>query len=505
MSSHNEQVKPTTFELLDSQPPSHQAPPTGARPAWMLPALLGLLVAALVVVFWLPGRFAAAPPAATDVTDNRADAPTYAPAARTEVPDQASPWSDAQLAKLRKEAQDILAILLDVQFELQEMGVDQWAPVPFAGAKAVATEGDLQYRERAFVEAAVSYQQALTELETLSDSASGVRSEHLELARQAIEDGEQDAAFAALDIAAAIDPAGEALARLTHRAETLEQLLPLLSDAHGREEADDLEAAEALLQQATTLDPAHQRASAELARVNAAHTLQQFNRRMSEGYGALDLGRFAEAKKAFREAAKLSPGSAEARSALRDVDSAETAWRLAKLQSRGQQHEAQEQWQQAVEAFEKALQIDSNLLFAQEGLSRSRGRARLDMQFRTAIDSPDRLSDKAVADAIARVLVQAAAISPRGPVLAAQITQLETLLELANSEILLTLRSDGQTEVTLRKVARLGQFQQRVLPIRPGTYTAVGSRNGYRDVRLTFTISHERVASDIVVICTEEL
>ncbi|RLA58082.1 MAG: hypothetical protein DRR04_11825, partial [Gammaproteobacteria bacterium] len=384
-------------------------------------------------------------------------------------------------------------------------GVEQWAPEPFQSAKTLAQEGDLQYRDRQFIEAKASYEQALTALEALADSAPLALQEHLDLARQSIEDGEQDNAMAALAIASLIDPSSELLASLNRRAQVLEQLLPLMSQAQEKEDSGDLASAEDLLKQATELDPAHLRARAEHDRVETAHTLERFNRAMSEGYTALDQGRFTEATTAFRQAGKLSPGSNEVSSALQDVEAAETAWRLSNLQDRGKKHEANEQWQQALESFEKALKIDSNLLFAQEGLKRSRARARLDKQFRAAIDEPDRLSDKAVAEATARLLQQASAINPRGPVLAEQLSKLEILLEKANSPVQITLRSDGLTEVTLRKVFRLGLFEERVMSVRPGTYTAVGSRNGYRDIRRTFTVSHESTAANIVVICMEKI
>jgi tetratricopeptide (TPR) repeat protein len=507
MSSHNEQVKPTTFDVADEPPTgpqssalestSHTAPP------WVLPVLLALAVLAITVVFWLPGRISqqAAPPVPA-IEDK---APVPAMAKGKPATEESSPWSDAQLAKLRKEAQDILANLLDVQFELEELGAEQWAAEPFARAKATAAEGDAQYRERRFIEAIASYGQGLEELQALLEAAPLALEEHLERARQAIEDGHSEVAHTALAVAAAIEPDSEELASLTQRATVLEQLMSLLSKAADAEDRGDLATAEDLLQQATTLDPKHTRARSELARVATAHTTQRFNGAMSDGYLALDEGHFAQARSAFNKAAQLAPGSAEAISALQDVRSAETAHRLSSLQRSGQAYETKEQWQDAVTAFEQALQIDDSLMFAQEGLKRSRARHQLDKQFRSIIDQPERLSDKAVAEATAKLLRQATAVSPRGPVLQQQMAQLEALLQKANTPIAVILRSDMETEVTLRKVVRLGRFHQQELTLRPGTYTAVGTRDGYRDVRRTFTISHDSSPLPVVVACTEQI
>jgi tetratricopeptide (TPR) repeat protein len=509
MSPQNEPVKPTAFQPANPEPAPSQVTELAGGPAnWVIPTLAGLLVLALIVVFWLPGRFNDGGAESSAINDSgnteSVQTTTRPPKPETSAP-EATPWSDAQLAKLRKEAQDTLAILLDVQFELQEAGVEQWAGDTFEAAKMVAAQGDIQYRDRQFPEAKASYEQALTDLELLAESAPEVLASYLERARQAIEAGEQQPALDALAIAALIDPADTRIPSLAHRTETLSQLLPLLSKAQEAEESGDLGSAQKLLQQATVLDAEHLRARAELARVTAAHTLQRFNRAMSDGYSALDDGQFSSAKTAFMQAGKLRPGSAEASSALADLEVAETSWRLSTLQTRGEEQEANEQWQEAVKTFEKALAIDSSLVFVQQGLKRSRARAQLDKQFNAAIEQPARLSDKAVAEATARLMRQASSISPRGPVLEKQLATLETVLEQAGAQIQLTLRSDGQTQVTLRRVSRLGPFQQKVLTLRPGTYTVIGSRDGYRDIRRTFTLNHDSVAFDVEIVCTEEI
>ena len=245
--------------------------------------------------------------------------------------------------------------------------------------------------------------------------------------------------------------------------------------------------------------------AAELERVAAAHLDQRFNDAMSDGYIALDESRFNKARTAFRTAAKLQPGSAEAASALQEVDAAETAYRLAALKRQGKQLEQQEQWQQAVEIYEKARKIDASVLFASDGLKRSTPRARLDKQFRTALGEPSRLSDVAVAEATEKLVEQAKRITPRGPLLEQQVRELTVLLQQANTPVKVTLRSDNETEVIVYKVARLGRFEQRQLTLRPGTYTAVGTRLGYRDVRREIVVLHDAIPAPITIACVEKI
>ena len=178
---------------------------------------------------------------------------------------------------------------------------------------------------------------------------------------------------------------------------------------------------------------------------------------------------------------------------------------LARLKRSGERHAEAEQWQEALAAYEQALKVDANVAFATEGAAEARTRARLDAQFRGAINKPERLYDVAVAEATGKLLDQARLIEPKGPVLADQIKQLERLLQQAHTLVPVTLRSDGETEVIVYKTARLGKFQQRELTLRPGTYTARGSRSGYRDVLEKFTITHEGLEAPITIACKEPI
>jgi len=504
MSSHNEQVQPAAFDVARPADESPQKP-APAQKSWVLPALVALAVVAALVIFWLPRQIGPSSVDTSTAGESAVEAPvTSAPALKKQV-EEASPWSDAQLAKLRKAAQDELVQLLEIQELLEQTAVNLWASEDFEQAKALAAEGDRLYRERNFVEAQTGYQQGRLAMQAILERTDDILDRQLEQGRQAIEAGDSAVAKQALSVAEAIEPGSSELAVLNGRLATLEPLLALLSGAEEAEESGDLAGAETLLKEATSLDPAHQRAAAELARVAEAHIAMRFNDAMSDGYLALDERSYSTARAAFKKAASLVPGSSEAASALEEVQVAETADRLGALQVRGRKAEDNEQWQAAVEAYQQALKMDANILFAQEGLQRSAGRSELDEYFSRAIGDPGRLSDIAIAEAVQTRLDRAMAINPRGPLLTQQINKLQTTLKLAGTPLAITLLSDGETEVIVYKVARLGQFQQRQLTLRPGKYTAVGTRNGFRDVRVTFDLSHNGSPPSVLISCTEQI
>ena len=137
--------------------------------------------------------------------------------------------------------------------------------------------------------------------------------------------------------------------------------------------------------------------------------------------------------------------------------------------------------------------------------SNASARAGLDAKLTNLIDNPTLLfGDDVLADA--RALVQtASAEQQKGPRLTAQIEQLGQLVELAAQPLPVRIESDQLTSVTLYRVGALGVFTAKDIELRPGTYTVIGSRDGYRDVRQTFTVRPGRNLAPISVVCVEPI
>ena len=60
-------------------------------------------------------------------------------------------------------------------------------------------------------------------------------------------------------------------------------------------------------------------------------------------------------------------------------------------------------------------------------------------------------------------------------------------------------------EALARKVGRLGTFTTRELTLRPGTYTVVGSRRGFRDVRLELVVRPDQDLATLRVSCEDKI
>ena len=225
---------------------------------------------------------------------------------------------------------------------------------------------------------------------------------------------------------------------------------------------------------------------------------------MTVGYAALASQSFNTAEAQFREAATLYPGAPEPAAALIEVEQARTQKTLMDFKDQGAQAERDERWADATSLYEQALEIDALLLFATEGLERSMPRAELDERLAKIPDERDRLVDARILRMAQDTLAEAEAIANPGPRLQAQRVAAQESLAYASTPVPVTMQSDGLTDITLLRVKRLGVLSSQSLSLRPGRYTAVGMRNGFRDVRVQFEVRPDQ-ANTVEVRCVETI
>jgi hypothetical protein len=100
---------------------------------------------------------------------------------------------------------------------------------------------------------------------------------------------------------------------------------------------------------------------------------------------------------------------------------------------------------------------------------------------------------------------EAQSLQPMGPLLRQRLDELKTLVDAARTPVKVMIESDNLTEVAVYKVGKLGRFTTRELSLRPGSYTVVGSRDGYKDVRQKIIVKPRRKALRVTVICRNKV
>jgi hypothetical protein len=226
---------------------------------------------------------------------------------------------------------------------------------------------------------------------------------------------------------------------------------------------------------------------------------------MSAAEDALGQGDWPAARQALARAAAVQSSSPALADARRRLEEAERTEALARHRAAARAFEEKEEWRQALAEYDAALKRDASVAFAQEGQGRAAARAALDERLDFHIENPLRLATDAVAHEAERLLQEAREVDAPGPRLRRQIADLERALGEVRTPVTVVLESDGETDILVQKVGQLGSFTRKTLELRPGIYTVVGTRRGYRDVRKKLEIAPDGAPLTLVVRCEEAI
>lgn len=462
----------------------------------------GLVLLALLVIFVLP-TIVSEYELPLERRAEVATAPVAPSAANTAS--AISPFEEAQRSLQRKEAQDALAELLANQAELDALDVASWGQSDYDAALERASIGDEYYRTQDFILARQSYEEGRDGLQALLESVPSVLEQALIEAERALIDLDSAAALENYSLALLLDPENETAQIGQQRALSLDDVRVLLREAEDLFEDGELQQALASYQQVLNLDSYNEVAAQKVNEVSRLITENEFAQIMSSGYALLQQGEPEQAIAAFQRAARLGIRQAEAQAAITQSENEIANTEINRLRELIATAERNEQWQEAVNQYDKVLAVDGNLLFAINGRDYAEKRAQLDRLLEQAIANPERFSDNAVFEQTLDVYYTGRAIENPGPRLVAQLDDLQGFLENSQVPLEISFVSDNQTDVTLLRIANMGSFEQTSMSLKPGRYVAVGKRDGYREVREEFTVGFGLTPESVVVQCNERI
>ena len=226
---------------------------------------------------------------------------------------------------------------------------------------------------------------------------------------------------------------------------------------------------------------------------------------LSQGLALLHSGQYRQARDALRQAAARDPASEAIREALSQVDQALKLAQLDRLQQQANAARGQGAWTAALEHYQAALAIDPNVRFALQGRQHVVRRITLAKRIDFYLLQPEALFGNRHLTNAVQLLAEAEAMEPKDQAFITMLIRLETAISEAQTPVPLSITSDGQTDVAVYRVGRLGRFEHRRLELKPGSYTVVGTRDGYRDVRLRLAVKPGAVPPAIRVVCKEAI
>ena len=289
------------------------------------------------------------------------------------------------------------------------------------------------------------------------------------------------------------------------RASTLDTVLELLTQAQAADETESWQAARSLFRQVQALDPATPGVNDNIQRLDRLIADREFRATMSDALAALNRGDLDMARTVFKRAKKMRPQAAAPADGLQEVARMEKQISLQFQRDQAIAMERAEDWTEAVKVYQSMLTQDPNLSFAKKGLLHAQDRADLQANLATYLADPTAWWSEKGRQEAQSLLQEARSVAMPGSKISAQTQLLAQQLVLARQQVTITLKSDTLCNVLVPRVARLGQFELHTLRLFPGRYTLVGTRDGYRDVRMQFLVRPGNANKPVTITCSDKV
>jgi tetratricopeptide (TPR) repeat protein len=411
----------------------------------------------------------------------------------------------ANRALEKEKAEKALEAYLKLKKGIQEKGVAEWGGKEYEEMTTLSREADERFMDQNFLAAAEKYAHAGRKAAELADTTQAVFQRLLEEGRKALEAGDSNMAQKKFRTALRIEPFSDSAQRNLKRAETLDAVNRLVESGKTHEKNGRFAFAHTDYQEALKLDPESKEAQQALNRVKERIVGLQFQKFISDGLTAYHDGRYQSARTQLLRAKSFRPDSREVQNALLQVDEAIRLAKIEKLRQKAITAEQTEDWEKALRSYLAVLKIDSNISFAVQGKERALEQIRVAKRIRFFLQKPDVIESNPQLQNAILVIEEAESLQPRGPRLSQRLDKLKALVDAARTPVTVTIESDNLTEVAVYKVGKLGRFTARELSLRPGSYTVVGSRDGYKDVRQKIIVKLRQKALRVTVICRNKV
>jgi len=410
-----------------------------------------------------------------------------------------------KIALERERAEKELAAFLKLKKALDEKGVSQWGGKEYEEMMNLSRESDAMLMDHAFSAAADRYAQAGKKASDLTGSAESVFQKLVADGRKALTDGDSEVAQKKFRTALMIEPSNAPARRDLERAMNLDAVNRLIDSGKKHEENNRFAFSHTDYQEALKLDPESREARQALNQVKEKIVDEQFQKLISEGLTAFHNGNYQSARARLLEARSFRTDSREVQDALAQVDEAVRLEKIEKLRRKAMAAELAEDWEQVLKNYLDVLKIDPNISFAVQGKARAAEQIRVAKRIRFYLENPDAMESNPQLQNAILLIAEAEKMQPRGPRFKEQLDELKDLVDAARTTVKVMIESDNLTNVAVYKVGELGRFTFHEILLRPGVYTMVGSRNGYKDVRQKIIVKHGQKAIRVTIICTNKV
>ena len=222
--------------------------------------------------------------------------------------------------------------------------------------------------------------------------------------------------------------------------------------------------------------------------ISFAYALSPYEDLMSKAVAAYADNEPTKAEIYLKQALELEPNDISATKILQDlridmlhswIDKAQTAF-------------SQEQWQDALQAYQKAKSLNIPHKDFSKQISLVLLYIEAERRLNKYVADIEVLLDANTRENANNTLKQIKKFDLSSAIINKNIKKLKQMLSQLNQSYTIDITSDGKSEIIIYKVTSLGMFTKKLIELMPGRYIAVARCLGYREFHHQFKVLPDR-------------
>ena len=328
---------------------------------------------------------------------------------------------------------------------------------------------------------------------------------HLNAAVSGFETNQYELAITEIDKALLMSPNHPIAHGYRARIELMPKVLGYLDKSYKARAENDFRSERFNLEKVIRLDPARKDEKLRLDLLKMKIAEEDFAIFISKGLQAVDQRDVGAAKINLKKAQGVFSSRVELSLLKKNIERLDREISLARALSDANQAVLKDDWGSAYQAFSKAKSIDPNNNEALQGERTASELIAGGKSLDSFLEQPSRLSSMAVLTASQRLLENIKHLTRLSPILKSRSEQLSKFISKATTPVEVVIKSDGKTEITVRKVGIVGKTLIKTINLRPGDYTFEGKRADYKSKLVNLRVPFDGAGIEIRIVCDEQI
>lgn len=399
--------------------------------------------------------------------------------------------------------------------EAEKNNTSQWASQEFNEAVQMSKQAE-QFKQQDNYQQAENYYQQATQIisKTVAEKEQR-RDELLQQAEHFLQNDDLIQAKQLFESALLIEPENDRTKKGLSRLKTRIEVNQLYQLALEQKDDKRMNKAISYLEQALLLERENKKTKEKLHELKEIQVQSTFNEIISFVLSAIDNNDLNKARNELAQAKKLKKNDPAIKELENIINEKNRKLAISQLKKQADNQEANEQWQKALNSYKKIIDYDPDTTGAKTNLQRVKNYINLNQLLDNIVLKPQRLQNEKVLEKSKNNLIiikveleqKRKLMHPieQTPKLLKKIALAEKIVNQASEKIILIIKSDNETDIVIYKVGKFGKLKEKKVILRPGQYTIVGSRPGYRDFRKKINISASDTSHTIDVQCQEKI